>query len=106
MADLTNFGGTFSNAGIGIVLGDKVEDRVTGLQGIAVARVEYLNGCVQFCVQPRTAKDAMVIDSLYIDEGQLKVIGRGLNTTEKKRFIQRKINGGSVAHVPTGQRHP
>lgn len=67
-----------------IRLGDKVEDRVTGLVGIAVARIEYLNGCVQWCLQPRVAEDAMKIDSHYIDEGQLKRIGDGINPPMKK----------------------
>ena len=40
-----------------INLGDKVKCKITGLTGTAVARCEFLNGCVQFKVQPRFVKD-------------------------------------------------
>lgn len=98
-------------------LGDKVEDRVTGLVGIAVARIEYLNGCVQWCLQPRVAEDAMKIDSHYIDEGQLRKVSDGINPprqllsklrgmvkrARKERVIEpprRRRSGGPSVHVP------
>lgn len=33
-------------------LGDKVRDEMTGFEGIAVSRTEYLFGCVSIGVQP------------------------------------------------------
>jgi len=36
-----------------IALGTTVKDPITGLSGTAVARIEYLNGCVRIEVQPR-----------------------------------------------------
>jgi len=80
-----------------IVLGYKVEDRVSGPRGIAVARVEYLNGCIQFCVQPRGAMDALRTDSLYIDEGQLRVLGSGVT-----KPLGKTHQGGPSAHAPKG----
>ena len=38
-----------------IELGQKVKDKVTGFNGIAVARIEYLNGCKQILVMPKMA---------------------------------------------------
>jgi hypothetical protein len=57
-----------------IALGSKVFDRITGFEGIAVARVEYINGCVQYCVQPRVDKDGKVPDSQYLDDKRLEVV--------------------------------
>lgn len=83
-----------------IELGDKVEDRVTGLVGIAVARVEYLNGCVQFCVQPRSPTvDALSGDRYYIDEGQLKRLDAGLNKAARKPLL---IRHGGPGPNPRG----
>ena len=54
-----------------IRLGNKVKDKVTGYTGIAVTKVEYLNGCVQFCVKPEVGKDGKMPDGEYIDVHQL-----------------------------------
>jgi len=62
-----------------IRLGSIVQDRVTGYSGIATARVEYLNGCVQYCVKPRVKGDMKMPDSEYIDVGQLKVVNKGIS---------------------------
>ena len=31
------------------VMGKEVKDIVTGFKGIVTAKIEYLNGCIQFC---------------------------------------------------------
>lgn len=38
-------------------LGEKVRDGVTGFKGVITARVEYLNGCLQYCVEPKVGKE-------------------------------------------------
>jgi len=63
-----------------ILLGSQVKDKVTGFEGIAVSRIEYLSGCVQYGVRPRYIEKEMkgtypAIE--YIDEGQLEELGRG-----------------------------
>ena len=67
-----------------IQIGDKVVDWVSGLKGVAVARIEYLNGCVQFGVQA-PAKDGKVPDVYYVDAGQLNA---------EKRTARRTRSGG------------
>lgn len=59
-----------------IKLGQQVRDVVTGYEGIAVAKVEYINGCVQFAVQPK-ATDGKLPESNYIDHQRLETIGAG-----------------------------
>ena len=82
-----------------ITLGDRVKDRVTGVVGIATAKVEYLNGCVQFAVEPKIAKGGKLV-SHYIDEGQLEKLRGGLKET---RSSLPKPRGGPQGHrTPPG----
>jgi hypothetical protein len=58
-----------------IKLGDRVKDTVTGFEGIAVAKTEWLHGCVRFVVQPQSLdKDGKVQVAETFDEPQLKII--------------------------------
>lgn len=57
-----------------IRLGDKVEHTITDFKGTVIAKTEYLNGCVQFEVQPRELHEGAIVDSAWIDEPQLKLI--------------------------------
>ena len=59
-----------------VKLGQKVRDVVTGLEGVATAKVEYINGCVQFGVQP-PASDGKCPDSVYIDHQRLEMVSEG-----------------------------
>jgi hypothetical protein len=61
-----------------IKLGQKVRDMVTGFEGIAVARIEYLNGCIQYCVKPKSQNGEMP-EGQYIDHQQLEVVGNGVD---------------------------
>jgi len=54
-----------------VKLGTIVTDRITGLTGMAVARIEYLNGCISVCVQPKELKDGKPVRTSWIDEQQL-----------------------------------
>lgn len=74
-------------------LGNELKDIVSGVSGIAVARVEYLNGCVQFCIQPRAA-DGKRPDCMYIDQQQLVLEGEGVTVSQKE-------TGGVMDHTPS-----
>jgi len=52
-------------------LGDYVKDKITGFEGVAVARAEYLNGCIFIQVQPVGLKDGKIIESEWIDEQRI-----------------------------------
>ena len=56
-----------------IELGDKVRDKITGFEGIAVSKTEHLNGCVHFGVQAKMLKGEMP-EAEYIDIEQLVVV--------------------------------
>ena len=76
-----------------IELGQKVRDRVTGFEGVATSKVEYLNGCVQYCVKPRVGEDNKMVDGEYVDVQQLEVIDDVLT------IIANPI-GGIMSDVP------
>ena len=54
-----------------ITLGDRVKDIITGFEGVAIAKVEYLNGCIQYQVRPTGLKDGQPRDAHWIDISQL-----------------------------------
>ncbi len=54
-----------------IKLGEKVKDSITGFTGIAIAKVEYLNGCVSIEVKSQKLKDGQPIKAHWFDEQNL-----------------------------------
>lgn len=54
-----------------IKLGTTATDSITGASGVAIARCEYLYGCVQVQIQPKETKDGKPIDTLWFDEQRL-----------------------------------
>ena len=66
-----------------IELGSEVKDKVSGLVGTAMSMTEFLNGCIQYAVQPKMKKGATEIPSWNIDAEQLIVIKP--KTPKKKR---------------------
>jgi len=83
-----------------IKLGDIVKDTVTGLEGTAVAKIKYMNDCIQYEVQPKGLKDGSIIKSVWVDEGQLIV-----KKEAKIKKVKEKPPGGSGS-VPSKFNHP
>jgi hypothetical protein len=53
-------------------IGSRVTDIINGFSGLAVGRIEYLNGCRQFLVKPeKLDKDGKPLDGVWIDEQNL-----------------------------------
>ena len=59
-----------------IKLGDLIKDKITGIEGTAIAKTEWLNGCVRWCYQPMPKQDDLTKypDSITLDEAQLEVV--------------------------------
>lgn len=74
------------------MLGKKVRDAVTGFEGIAVSEVNYINGCRQFCVQPKST-DGKMPEGQYIDHQRLLVVGEGVEMPSSD-------TGGVMANTP------
>lgn len=76
-----------------IELGDKVECIYTGFTGIAVAKTEFINGCVQFNVAPKwNGKNIPLVDEIGVDESSLKIIQKA----KKKKEEDEEDNGGPM----------
>ena len=75
-----------------INLGDKVKDKVSGLVGIATERREYLNGCIQYVIQPKIDKDGKMPDGWSIDSQQIESL-------EKKIKVKKSETGGPSIRV-------
>ena len=81
-----------------IKLGDEVRDRITGFEGMAVQRSEYLNGCVQFEVQPKADEKGELPDSAFVDEQQLEIIKENGEEEEEEKA------GGGIRNHPKKRR--
>lgn len=70
-----------------IRLGDTVQDKYTGLKGIALTKMIFINGCVQYGVIPKwDSKNPTLIESeIFIDSQSLKLIKKGEAWTNPKR---------------------
>ena len=73
-----------------IQLGDKVKCKLTGFVGIAVAKTEFLNGCVQWDIVPKVGKDNKILESVGIDEQSLEIV------TPKKKPMKKTETGGAM----------
>ena len=76
-----------------IELGNKVRDKVTGFEGIAIAKIEYINGCIQFCVKPKVKEDGKMPDGEYIDVDDLEIVYKGI-------IIEADSTGGPQRDYP------
>lgn len=57
-----------------IILGSKVRDVVTGLEGMATAWAQHLFGCDRYWVAPPIDKDGKPRDGMWIDVQSLEVV--------------------------------
>ncbi len=78
-----------------VKLGDNVKDRFTGFKGVAVSKIEYLSGCIQFGVAPKVGNDNKKIDTEYIDEGRLDVVG-----PRAKKIVKMKTGADFMSDAP------
>ena len=75
-----------------VELGDKVRCKITGFVGTAVARTEFINGCIQWSVAGKVGKDNKLIleNEASIDDQSLEVI------KPKKKIQIKNENGGGT----------
>jgi hypothetical protein len=79
-----------------ITLGQKARDKVTGLEGILTARATYLYGCDQYGITPPAKEDGTCPESVFVDEGRIEIIGRGVLPEE----VKSDKNGGVQRDCP------
>ncbi len=54
--------------------GDRVRDPMSRLEGVVVARTEWLYGCVRVTFQPIGSKDGAPFDTVTVDEPQVEIL--------------------------------
>jgi hypothetical protein len=57
-----------------ITLGWTYKDKVTGFEGMATGRVEYLTGCHQVLLNPTVDKEGKLRDANWFDEQRLETV--------------------------------
>jgi len=57
-----------------IALGSTVKDMISGFEGVAIARSEWLYGCNRIIVESKTLKDGKPTDGQWFDEQRIKTI--------------------------------
>lgn len=82
-------------------LGQTLRDRVSGFTGIAMAKVEFYNGCERFCLEPKIGSDGKTIDGVYFDIQQLEYVDDGLLASRPSTRT-----GGNPSGVPRGDNVP
>jgi hypothetical protein len=81
-----------------VPLGTLMRDKVTGWEGIAIAKVVFMNGCVQYSLKPQKLdKDGKTMEAPTFDCEQLEVIGKGIAKEEPK---EKKSTGGIMPDTP------
>ena len=82
-----------------VKLGKQYKDSISGFQGIAVARAEYLYGCVRILLSPTKLKaDGDFLPDTWFDEPQLESVGSVRAVKIKKTP---KSRGGPSRSTPS-----
>ena len=61
-----------------VALGDKARDRISGFEGIATARTEFLNGCVRISLSPTVDEKGNAREDRWYDIEQVEVLERAV----------------------------
>lgn len=69
-------------------LGSKVRHVITGFEGIAIAKNEWLNGCKRVCIQPQKLKDGNPIEAIWFDAQEVQIL------SDKTEFMQEPTRSG------------
>lgn len=82
-----------------VELGDKVQDVISGLVGVATSWTQWLQGCSRFMVQPLDLKDGLPVEPAYLDELDLRVL-------ERAAIPVRKVQTGGPRAEPPQRSEP
>lgn len=68
-----------------IKLGDEIEDVTAKATGIAIGRVEYLDGSVAWLMQPAYSDDGTRIPVIEVQDAYARRIGEGVYVEPKQQ---------------------
>jgi len=78
-------------------LGDLGRHVVTGFEGVVIAKVDYLQGCRQLCLQPRGLhkETGQPLESVYFDEPYVDPVERAVVPVRQEGYL-----GGEAEVLP------
>lgn len=83
-----------------IQLGDLVRDRITGFEGVVIARTQWLNMCDRYTVQPRKLDDKGGVSEPHsFDDADLEVVEEAVI----ERTFYTPENGGPAPEPDRGR---
>lgn len=68
-----------------IKLGDEIEDVTAKVVGIAIGRVEYLDGTTAWLMQPKYGEDGRRIPVIEVQDAYARRIGEGVYVEPKQQ---------------------
>jgi hypothetical protein len=80
-------------------LGKQAKDKVTGFEGIIIGKINYLFGCAQYGIAPKSV-DGKINDTNWFDEGRVEITGQGVAPEE----VKAEKDGGVNRDTPRGVR--
>lgn len=83
-------------------LGQEVRDQLTGVTGNVTGRADYLTGCNQYSVTPRSCEGNKVPDSHWFDEGRLVLTNQTANSVDPKDYQVEGNPGCDIAPPSKG----
>lgn len=72
-----------------IKLGLEAKDKITGFKGIITGHADYLTGCDQYLLQPKSKADGDFNEGRWFDEGRIEIIKEAMT----KKDVKAKENG-------------
>ena len=85
-------------------LGQRVRCTVTGFEGIATTRVEWLNGCTQYLVKPpavqKDGEPLKMPDGAYLDDQQLELVDEGILDPRVQDAVA--LSAGALSEASVG----
>lgn len=83
-----------------VPLGARVKDRITGLEGIAVSRTDWLYQCRRIAIQPEGLHEGKPHEVAWVDEPQVEVLQEGVIIPMAPTGSTLAYTGGPERAVP------
>lgn len=83
-------------------LGLEAKSKVTGFEGIIIARSECLYGCNRYLIQPKVTTEGKSPDAFYHDEEKIEIVGDGVCVAVQGKTTKSKKTGPPASLQPTG----
>lgn len=66
-----------------IKLGDEIEDITAKVKGVAIGRIEYLDGTTSWIMQPPSDPDGLRVSTVEVVDAYVRRVGDGVRATAK-----------------------